>query len=75
MLKLKVSKCLSTRSLASSWSTAVLEVVSAVEAWPVSHCPTGHLCAETLIMDEGRIRTEKEKVKVALRNCGYPEWA
>ena len=32
-------------------------------------------CAETLIRDEGRMKTEKEKVRVALRNCRYPEWA
>ena len=31
--------------------------------------------AETLLKDEGRIKTEKEKAQVALRNCGYPEWA
>ena len=32
-------------------------------------------CTETLIKDEGRMKIEKEKVRVALRNCGYPEWA
>ena len=74
-LKLKVSKFLSTRSMASSWSRAVPEVLSAVDVWPVSlPTPTGLLCVETLIMDEGRIKTEKEKLRVALRNCGYPEW-
>ena len=31
--------------------------------------------AETLIKDEGRIKTEKEKVRVTLRNCGYPDQA
>ena len=31
--------------------------------------------AETLIKDEWRIKTEKETVRVAVRNCGYPEWA
>ena len=30
---------------------------------------------ETLIKDEGRVKREKEKVRVALRNCGYPDWA
>ena len=30
--------------------------------------------AEALIKDRG-IRTEKEKVRVALRNCVFPEWA
>ena len=29
---------------------------------------------ETLIKDEGRMKAEKEKVRVVLRNCGYPEW-
>ena len=32
-------------------------------------------CVETLIKDEGRIKTANEKVRVALENCGYPEWA
>ena len=31
--------------------------------------------AETLIMDEEHRKVEKEKVKEALRHCGYPEWA
>mgnify|MGYP001824971233 CR=1 FL=1 len=31
--------------------------------------------AETLIRDEERRKVEKEKVKEALRHCGYPEWA
>ena len=31
--------------------------------------------AETLIKDEGRVKIEKEKVRVALKNCGYPDWA
>jgi len=31
--------------------------------------------ANTLIKDEHFRRIEKEKVKVALRRCGYPEWA
>ena len=26
------------------------------------------------VKDEERTKTEKEKVRVALRNCGYPEW-
>ena len=30
--------------------------------------------AETLIKDEARVKIEKEKVRVALRNCGYPDW-
>ena len=30
--------------------------------------------AETLIKDEGRVKIEKKKVRVALRNCGYPKW-
>ena len=29
---------------------------------------------ETLIMNKERIKTEKEKVRVALRNCSYLEW-
>ena len=29
----------------------------------------------SLMKDEGRVKTEKEMVRVALRNCGYPEWA
>ena len=28
-------------------------------------------CAETLIKDECRVKTEKEKVRVALGNCDY----
>ena len=31
--------------------------------------------AETLIKDEERVNTWKEKVREAMRNCGYPEWA
>ena len=31
--------------------------------------------ASTLIRDEERRKAEKEKVKDALRHCGYPEWA
>ena len=27
-----------------------------------------------LIKDEERIKTQQEKVRVALRNCGYLEW-
>ena len=30
--------------------------------------------AETLIKDKRRMKTKKEKVRVALSNCGYPEW-
>ena len=30
--------------------------------------------AETLIKDVGRVKIEKEKLRVALRNCGYPDW-
>ena len=30
---------------------------------------------ERLIKDKGRMKREKEKVRVALTNCGYPEWA
>ena len=30
---------------------------------------------ETLITDESRVKREKEKVSVHLRNCGYLEWA
>ena len=29
--------------------------------------------AETLNEDEGRVKIEKEKVRAALRNCGYQE--
>ena len=32
-------------------------------------------CTETLIRDESRVNTRKEKVRVTLRNCGYSEWA
>ena len=28
-----------------------------------------------MIRDERRVKTEKEKARVALRNCGYPELA
>ena len=31
--------------------------------------------AETLIKDERRMKTEKEKVRVALMNCHSLEWA
>ena len=31
--------------------------------------------ANTLIKDEQLRKVEKDKVKVALRRCGYPEWA
>ena len=31
--------------------------------------------AETLIKGEGRVKIEKEKVRVALGNCGYHDWA
>ena len=33
-------------------------------------------CTKTLIKDEERMKTDKEKVhvRVALKNCGYPEW-
>ena len=31
--------------------------------------------AETLVNDEGSMKTEKEKVRLDLRNCGHPEWA
>ena len=30
---------------------------------------------KTLIKDKGRTKTEKERERVALRNCVYPEWA
>ena len=29
----------------------------------------------TLISDAGRREREKDKVRRAVRNCGYPEWA
>ena len=32
-------------------------------------------CMETLIMDESRVKTKKEKVRVALGNYEYPKWA
>ena len=31
--------------------------------------------ADTLISYEDRRESEKEKVRQALRNCGYPDWA
>ena len=31
--------------------------------------------AETLIKDERVVKIEKEKARVALKNCGYPDWA
>ena len=31
--------------------------------------------AEIVISDEGRVKIEKENVRVALRNCGYPDSA
>ena len=31
--------------------------------------------AETLIKYEGSVKKEKEKVRAALKNCGYPDWA
>ena len=31
--------------------------------------------AETVIKDEGRVKIEKEKVRIAVRNCSYPDWS
>ena len=31
--------------------------------------------AETLIKDEGSVKIETEKVRVAWKNCGYSDWA
>ena len=84
-----------TNTLVSSESTAVPEVVMAIEAcavlthtdqclqWSSNH-PVHHKLGivrtlmhhtETLIKDEGRVKIEKEKVRVALRDCSYPDWA
>ena len=31
--------------------------------------------ADTIISDNNLKKVEKEKIRTALRNCGYPEWA